>query len=103
MDVGSGGDDDVSVVASLVGLNLLDVAFGEKVGGDVKVSAANMSLGTYRPLLDEAVVPEVFEHCLLCGAQIFRRIVLLASRHVSAQGTSTGMLTHLAKLRRGQH
>lgn len=28
VDVGSGGDDDVNVVASRVGLNLRDVAFG---------------------------------------------------------------------------
>lgn len=37
VDVGSGGEDDVSVVASRVGLNLLDVAFWDSVEGYIKM------------------------------------------------------------------
>lgn len=74
VDVGRGGEDDVSVVARRVGLNFLEVACGENAGSIDGVTMMSTQPGredvngTDRALFDEAVVPKIFEHCFLSGA-----------------------------------
>lgn len=105
VDVGSGGEDDVNVVASRVGLNLRAVGFDRKVGSTRRQCKNGEDvIWTDRPLLYEAIIPEVFEHRLLSGTEILYGVVL--ERWNSGFNTPEGQFsgaTHLTQLCRGQH
>ena len=70
-EVGNAGDEDVSVVESLVGLKRLDDCYQND-----EISGRTDRNEMYPSLPNQAIVPKVLQHCTLSFGEVLNRIFL---------------------------
>ena len=96
VEVGSGGEEEVRVVARRVGLKRRDVGFDGEVRSFQRYSQSYLSLP------NESIVTQVLEHSLLSAAQVLSRVFLTSWHQINVRWRSVEN-NHSSKLHGREH